>query len=433
MCQRFVVVRIAHQLMNAPRASAQGALSPLDVEAVRRDFPALHQQVNDRPLVYLDSGASSQKPDQVIEALNNYERHDHSNVHRGVHTLSQRATEAYEASRTKVQQFINAGSVKEVVFTRGTTEAINLVAQSYGRANLRSDDEVLITEMEHHANIVPWQLLCEQTGAKLKVVPFDDTGVLEMSRLKDQLTEKTRIVAVTHVSNALGTVNPVGQIIQLAHDAGAVVLVDGAQAIPHGPVDVTALECDFYTFSGHKVYGPTGIGVLYGREFLLEAMPPWQGGGDMIKTVSFDETTYNDLPYKFEAGTPHIAGAIGLGAAVDYVAALGPDRIVVHEHQLINYATERANAEKDMQIFGQAPDKAGILSFVLDGIHPHDIGTILDHEGVAIRTGHHCAMPVMTHYGVSATARASFGPYNTIDEIDVLFRAMEKVREMFRQ
>ena len=419
--------------MNAPRASAQGALSPLDVEAVRRDFPALHQQVNDRPLVYLDSGASSQKPEQVIEALNNYERHDHSNVHRGVHTLSQRATEAYEASRTKVQQFINAGSVKEVVFTRGTTEAINLVAQSYGRANLRSDDEVLITEMEHHANIVPWQLLCEQTGAKLKVVPFDDTGVLEMSRLKDQLTEKTRIVAVTHVSNALGTVNPVGQIIQLAHDAGAVVLVDGAQAIPHGPVDVTALECDFYTFSGHKVYGPTGIGVLYGREFLLEAMPPWQGGGDMIKTVSFDETTYNDLPYKFEAGTPHIAGAIGLGAAVDYVATLGLDRIAVHEHQLINYATERANAEKDMQIFGQAPDKAGILSFVLDGIHPHDIGTILDHEGVAIRTGHHCAMPVMTHYGVSATARASFGPYNTIDEIDVLFRAMEKVREMFRQ
>ena len=419
--------------MNAPRASAQGALSPLDVEAVRRDFPALHQQVNDRPLVYLDSGASSQKPEQVIEALNNYERHDHSNVHRGVHTLSQRATEAYEASRTKVQQFINAGSVKEVVFTRGTTEAINLVAQSYGRANLRSDDEVLITEMEHHANIVPWQLLCEQTGAKLKVVPFDDTGVLEMSRLKDQLTEKTRIVAVTHVSNALGTVNPVGQIIQLAHDAGAVVLVDGAQAIPHGPVDVTALECDFYTFSGHKVYGPTGIGVLYGRESLLEDMPPWQGGGDMIKTVSFDETTYNDLPYKFEAGTPHIAGAIGLGAAVDYVATLGPDRIAVHEHQLINYATERANAEKDMQIFGQAPDKAGILSFVLDGIHPHDIGTILDHEGVAIRTGHHCAMPVMTHYGVSATARASFGPYNTIDEIDVLFRAMEKVREMFRQ
>lgn len=419
--------------MNIPRASTQGALSPLDVEAVRRDFPALHQQVNDQPLVYLDSGASSQKPEQVIEALNNYERHDHSNVHRGVHTLSQRATEAYEASRTKVQQFINARSVKEVVFTRGTTEAINLVAQSYGRAKLQSDDEILITEMEHHANIVPWQLLCEQTGAKLKVVPFDDTGVLEMSRLKDQLTEKTRIVAVTHVSNALGTVNPVGQIIQLAHDAGAVVLVDGAQAIPHGPVDVTALECDFYAFSGHKVYGPTGIGVLYGRESLLEDMPPWQGGGDMIKTVSFDETTYNDLPYKFEAGTPHIAGAIGLGAAVDYVTALGSDRIAAHEYQLINYATERANAEKDMQIFGQAPVKAGILSFALDGIHPHDIGTILDQEGVAIRTGHHCAMPVMTHYGVSATARASFGPYNTIDEIDVLFRAMDKVREMFRQ
>ena len=419
--------------MNAPQASTQSAPPPLDVEAVRQDFPALHQQVNDRPLVYLDSGASSQKPEQVIEALNHYERHDHSNVHRGVHTLSQRATDAYEGSRAKVQKFINAGSVKEVVFTRGTTEAINLVAQSYGRTNLQSGDEILITEMEHHANIVPWQLLCEQTGAKLKVVPFDDTGVLEMSRFKDQLTEKTRIVAVTHVSNTLGTVNPVRQIIQLAHDTGAVVLVDGAQAIPHGPVDVTALECDFYAFSGHKVYGPTGIGVLYGRESLLEAMPPWQGGGDMIKTVGFDKTTYNDLPYKFEAGTPHIAGAIGLGAAVDYVTALGPDRIAAHEHQLINYATERASAERDMQVFGQAPDKAGILSFALDGIHPHDIGTILDHEGVAIRTGHHCAMPVMTHYGVSATARASFGPYNTIDEIDVLFRAMDKVREMFRQ
>ena len=419
--------------MNAPQASTQSAPPPLDVEAVRQDFPALHQQVNDRPLVYLDSGASSQKPEQVIEALNNYERHDHSNVHRGVHTLSQRATDAYEGSRAKVQKFINAGSVKEVVFTRGTTEAINLVAQSYGRTNLQSGDEILITEMEHHANIVPWQLLCEQTGAKLKVVPFDDTGVLEMSRFKDQLTEKTRIVAVTHVSNTLGTVNPVRQIIQLAHDTGAVVLVDGAQAIPHGPVDVTALECDFYAFSGHKVYGPTGIGVLYGRESLLEAMPPWQGGGDMIKTVGFDKTTYNDLPYKFEAGTPHIAGAIGLGAAVDYVTALGPDRIAAHEHQLINYATERASAERDMQVFGQAPDKAGILSFALDGIHPHDIGTILDHEGVAIRTGHHCAMPVMTHYGVSATARASFGPYNTVHEIDVLFRAMDKVREMFRQ
>ena len=419
--------------MNAPQASTQSAPPPLDVEAVRQDFPALHQQVNDRPLVYLDRGASSQKPEQVIEALNNYERHDHSNVHRGVHTLSQRATDAYEGSRAKVQKFINAGSVKEVVFTRGTTEAINLVAQSYGRTNLQSGDEILITEMEHHANIVPWQLLCEQTGAKLKVVPFDDTGVLEMSRFKDQLTEKTRIVAVTHVSNTLGTVNPVRQIIQLAHDTGAVVLVDGAQAIPHGPVDVTALECDFYAFSGHKVYGPTGIGVLYGRESLLEAMPPWQGGGDMIKTVGFDKTTYNDLPYKFEAGTPHIAGAIGLGAAVDYVTALGPDRIAAHEHQLINYATERASAERDMQVFGQAPDKAGILSFALDGIHPHDIGTILDHEGVAIRTGHHCAMPVMTHYGVSATARASFGPYNTVHEIDVLFRAMDKVREMFRQ
>ena len=418
--------------MKTPLASSEAAFSPLDVNAVRRDFPALHQQVNDRPLVYLDSGASSQKPEQVIEVLNNYERHDHSNVHRGVHTLSQRATEAYEASRTKVQQFINAGSVKEVVFTRGTTEAINLVAQSYGRANLQSDDEVLITEMEHHANIVPWQILCEQTGAKLKVVPFDDTGVLQVSRLKDQLTEKTRIVAVTHVSNILGTVNPVGHIIQLAHDAGAVVLVDGAQAIPHGPVDVTALDCDFYAFSGHKVYGPTGIGVLYGRESLLETMPPWQGGGDMIKTVSFDETTYNDLPYKFEAGTPHIAVAIGLGSALDYVAALGLDSIAAYEHQLINYATERASTEKDMRIFGQAPDKAGILSFALDGIHPHDIGTILDHEGVAIRTGHHCAMPVMTHYKVSATARASFGPYNTIDEIDVLFQALEKVREMFR-
>ena len=418
--------------MKKSSAALNDDILPLDVEAVRKDFPILHQRVNGRPLVYLDSGASSQKPEQVIHALSEYERRDHSNVHRGVHTLSQRATEAYEGAREKIRCFVNAGSVKEIVFTRGTTEAINLVAQSYGRSRLGPGDEVLITEMEHHANIVPWQLMCQQTGAVLKVAPFDDNGELIMARFSELLSDRTRLVAMTQVSNALGTINPVQRMVQMAHDAGAVVLIDGAQAVPHGPVDVIELDCDFYAFSGHKLYGPTGIGVLFGRESLLEAMPPWQGGGDMIKTVRFEGSTYNDLPYKFEAGTPHIAGAIGLGAAIDYATTLGMDRIAAHERQLLDYATDQASAEPGMRIFGNACEKAAILSFELDGIHPHDVGTILDHEGVAVRTGHHCAMPVMEHFGVPATTRATFGPYNTEAEVDSLFAAIGKAREMFR-
>ena len=417
--------------MNQAQATPDATLCPLDVESVRKDFPALHQKVNGRPLVYLDSGASSQKPEQVIDAVQAYERRDHANVHRGVHTLSQRATDAFEGAREKVRSFVNARSVREIVFTRGTTEAINLVAQSYGRSRLASSDEVLVTEMEHHANIVPWQLLCGQTGATLKVVPFDDNGELIMARFKELLSSQTRIVALTHVSNTLGTVNPVHQIIRMAHEAGAVVLIDGAQAVPHSAIDLMALDCDFYAFSGHKLSGPTGIGVLYGREALLDAMPPWQGGGDMIKSVRFSGSTYNDLPYKFEAGTPHISGAIGLGEAVDYVSKLGMDRIAAHVHKLLDYATAQTERVSGMRVFGNAPGKAGILSFELQGIHAHDLGTILDHEGVAIRTGHHCAMPVMEHYAVPATARATFALYNTRAEIDSLFAAIDKAREIF--
>ena len=419
--------------MKKSSAALDEDILPLDVEAVRKDFPTLHQRVNGRPLVYLDSGASSQKPEQVIHALSEYERRDHSNVHRGVHTLSQRATEAYEGAREKIRCFVNAGSVKEIVFTRGTTEAINLVAQSYGRSRLGPGDEVLITEMEHHANIVPWQLMCQQTGAVLKVAPFDDNGELIMARFSELLSDRTRLVAMTQVSNALGTINPVQRMVQMAHDAGAVVLIDGAQAVPHGPVDVIELDCDFYAFSGHKLYGPTGIGVLFGRESLLEAMPPWQGGGDMIKTVRFEGSTYNDLPYKFEAGTPDIAGAVGLGAAIDYVAGLGLDLIDEHEQQLLAYATARAAEQSGMRVIGTASDKAAILSFELNGIHPHDVGTVLDHEGIAVRTGHHCAMPVMEHFGVPATVRASFGLYNTHAEIDRLFEAIDKAQELFGQ
>ena len=418
--------------MNKAQTVSDDNLLPLDVEAVRKDFPILHQRVNGRPLVYLDSGASSQKPAQVIDAVATYERQDHANVHRGVHTLSQRATNAYEGAREKVRRLINARSVHEIVFTSGTTESINLVAQSYGRSRIGSQDEVLITEMEHHANIVPWQLLCEQTGATLKVVPFDDNGELIIARFRELLSSHTRIVALTHVSNTLGTVNPVHDITQMAHDAGAVVLIDGAQAVPHSTVDVMDLDCDFYAFSGHKLYGPTGIGVLYGRESLLDAMPPWQGGGDMIKTVRFEGSTYNDLPYKFEAGTPNIAGAIGLGEAVDYVSKIGMDRIAAHERELLDYATAQSNTLEGMQIFGNVPGKAAILLFELDDIHPHDIGTILDQEGVAIRTGHHCAMPVMEHYAIPAAARATFGPYNTKAEIDSLFAGIDKARAMFR-
>ncbi len=408
------------------------AAGGLDVARVRTEFPILHQQVRGKPLVYLDNAATTQKPKAVIEALDHYYRADNANIHRGVHTLSERATVAYEKARETVRSFINARSTKEVIFVRGATEAINLVAQTWGRVNVRAGDEILISEMEHHSNIVPWQMLCEQVGAKLKVIPINDAGELLLDQLDSLLTGRTRLVGVTHCSNALGTVNPVRKIIEKAHAAGAVVLVDGAQAVAHLPVDVQALDCDFYVFSGHKLYGPTGVGALYGKETLLDAMPPWHGGGEMIKYVTFEKTIYNDLPAKFEAGTPHIAGGIGLGAAIDYVRGVGLDTIAAHEHDLLSYATERTAEIPEMRIIGTAREKSGILSFELGRIHPHDIGTILDHQGVAIRTGHHCAMPVMQRYCVPATARASFAMYNTREEIDVFMSAVRKVIEVFR-
>jgi cysteine desulfurase/selenocysteine lyase len=403
-----------------------------DVETVRRDFPILSQEVHGKPLIYFDNAATAQKPAQVIETLDAYYRQYNSNVHRGVHTLSEKATAAYENARVKCRDFIKAASEKEIIFVRGATEAINLVAQSYGRSRFEPGDEIIISAMEHHSNIVPWQILCEQTGAVLKVIPINDDGELILEEYENLLGPKTKLVAVVHISNALGTINPVGQIIERAHDHGAVVLIDGAQAAPHTAVDVQALGCDFYTFSGHKLFGPTGIGVLYGKRALLEAMPPYQGGGDMIKMVTFEKTLYNGLPYKFEAGTPHIAGAIGLGAAVDYVNDVGLDVIAAYEHTLIEYATEAALAVDGLTLIGTAKEKTSILSFVLDEIHPHDLGTILDHEGIAIRTGHHCAMPVMDRFKVPATARASFAFYNTKGEIDKLIEGIEKAREVFK-
>ncbi len=401
------------------------------VERLRSDFPVLHQEVHGRPLVYLDNAASAQKPEAVIEAVHHYYRHDHANVHRGVHTLSERATAAFEGAREKMRRFLNARSIREIVFVRGTTEAINLVAQSYGRNRLAGEDEILITEMEHHSNIVPWQLLAGQTGARLSVVPFDDAGVLDLAQYRRLLERAPTIVALTHVSNALGTVNPIAEMVALARAAGAVVLVDGAQAAPHLGIDVQAIDCDFYALSAHKMYGPTGIGVLYGREALLEAMPPYQGGGEMIKSVSFEQNVYADLPHKFEAGTPHIAGAVGLGAAIDYVSDTGLDRIARHEHDLLDYATQALAAVDGVHLIGTAPEKAGIVSFTLEGVHPHDIATVLDHEGIAVRAGHHCAMPVMRHFGVAATVRASLGLYNTRAEIDALVTAIDAVKRMF--
>jgi cysteine desulfurase / selenocysteine lyase len=403
----------------------------LDVMRVREDFPVLHQNVHGKPLVYLDNAATTQKPRAVTEAIEHYYRHDNANVHRGVHTLSERATAGYEGARAKARDFLNARSTKEIVFVRGATEAINLVAATWGRANIREGDEVLITEMEHHSNIVPWQFLCQQAGAKLRVVPINDAGELRLDEYRRLLTDHTRLVAISHCSNALGTINPVKQMIEMARAAGAVTLVDGAQAAPHLPVDVRELGCDFYVLSGHKMYGPTGIGVLYGSESLLDSMPPYQGGGEMIKHVSFEKTVYNDLPYKFEAGTPHIAGAIGLGAAIDYLSCIGLSAIAAHEHDLLRYATKAVGEIPGLRIIGSARDKASILSFALERIHPHDVGTILDHQGVAIRTGHHCAMPVMEHYCVPATSRASFALYNTREEIDVLVAAIHKVKEVF--
>jgi cysteine desulfurase/selenocysteine lyase len=402
-----------------------------DAEQARRDFPALHQDVHGKPLVYLDSAATSLKPQSVIDAVADVYSRDCANIHRAVHLLSQRATARYEEAREKVRAFLNAARSREVVFTRGTTESINLVAQSWGRSALREGDEVLVTELEHHSNIVPWQMLCQQTGAKLVVVPMTDGGEILREAFESKLSDRTRLVAMAHVSNALGTVLPVHELIALAHGRGAVVLLDGAQAVSHAPVDVRELDCDFYAFSGHKLYGPSGIGVLYGKERLLESMPPYQGGGDMIRSVTFQETIYNELPYKFEAGTPNIAGAIGLGAAIDYFTSFDLEAVHAHESAVLRYATEALESIPGARLIGIAPGKVAVLSFLMDSAHPHDVGTIVDSEGVAIRTGHHCAQPVMDHFGIAATARASLGMYNTTDDIDALVHALGKVQELF--
>jgi len=402
-----------------------------DVERVRRDFPILTRTVHGKPLVYLDSAASAQRPLAVIRAVDDYETHSHANVHRGVHALSQEATAAFEGARERVRRFINARSTREIIFTRGTTESINLVAQSWGRARLGPGDEILITALEHHANIVPWQMVRDATGCSLVVAPIDRSGELLMDEFHRLLTPRTRLVALAHVSNALGTILPIADVIAAAHARRVPVLVDGAQAIPHTSVDVQALGADFYAFSGHKLYGPTGIGVLYGREELLAAMPPWQGGGDMILNVTFERTTYNELPYKFEAGTPNMSGAVGLGAAIDYVEALGVEAIAAHEHSLLEAATAALLEIPGLTVIGTAHHKAAVLSFVMEHIHPHDLGTILDAEGVAVRTGHHCAQPVMDYFRIPATARASFGCYNTLAEVRQLAAALRRAQEVF--
>ena len=401
------------------------------VEKIRADFPILAEKIRNKPLVYLDNAASCQKPQAVIDSIVHLYSHDYANVHRGVHTLSVRSTDKFEGARTKVKDFINAASEKEIIFVRGATEAINLVAQTYGKANIKAGDEILITAMEHHSNIVPWQMLCEQTGAILKVAPINLQGELIYDEFEKLISDKTKLVSVVHMSNALGTVNPVEKIIAAAHAKGIPVLLDGAQAIPHMAVDVQDLDCDFYVFSGHKLYAPSGIGVLYGKQALLEAMPPYQGGGDMIRKVTFEETEYNVLPYKFEAGTPNIADVVGLGAAIDYLNAIGMDKIAAYEAELLDYATEKAGQIKGLRIIGEAEHKGAILSFVLDKIHPHDIGTMLDSLGIAVRAGHHCAMPVMDFFKVPATARASFAMYNTKEEIDVLMKGIESLIEVF--
>ncbi|HEX9206965.1 MAG TPA: cysteine desulfurase [Steroidobacteraceae bacterium] len=402
----------------------------LDVAAIRRDFPILERTAHGKPLAYLDNAASSQRPRAVIDSMSKYYETCHANVHRGVHTLSQEATDLFEGAREKVRRFINARSAKEIIFVRGTTEAVNLVAQSYGRPRFGPGDEILISWLEHHANIVPWQMLCQQTGATLKVAPITRTGEVDYDAFAALLSAKTKLVALAHVSNALGTVVPVARFIQAARQRGIPILLDGAQAVPHLKVDVQALDCDFYAFSSHKMCGPTGIGVLYGREAILREMPPWQGGGDMILAVTFEKTVYNDLPSKFEAGTPAIAEAVGLGAAIDYLKALGMDRIAAAEHDLLEYANARLATVPGLNFIGTAAEKAAVVSFTIDRIHPHDLGTILDSEGVAIRTGHHCAMPVMDFFGVPATARASFAFYNTRAEIDQLVAALHTAREM---
>ncbi|MBI1807020.1 MAG: cysteine desulfurase [Ignavibacteria bacterium] len=402
-----------------------------DVDRIRTEFPILKQRVNGKPLAYLDNAATSQKPQVVIDAMNRYYLEENSNIHRGVHFLSDKATQSYEAARKKIQRFINAASHKEIIFVRGTTEAINLVAQSYGRKYFHAGDEMIISAMEHHSNIVPWQMICEEKGLTLRVIPMNDKGELFIDKFETMLNPKTKFVAVVHVSNALGTINPVQQIIEIAHRRGVPVIVDGAQAVPHMKVDVRDLDCDFYAFSAHKMYGPTGVGVLYGKQHLLEAMPPYQGGGDMIKSVTYAKTTYNDLPNKFEAGTPNIVGGVGLGATIDFMNTLDFEAATAHEHELLEYATEVLTTIKGLRIIGTAREKASVVSFVLEGIHPHDIGTILDDDGIAIRTGHHCAQPVMQCFGIPATARASFAMYNTKEEIDALVKGIYKVIEVF--
>jgi cysteine desulfurase/selenocysteine lyase len=409
-----------------------GRQSTFDVERVRREFPILQQKVNGRLLVYLDNAATAQKPESVLRALDKYYREYNSNIHRGVHYLSERATQAYEQARTAAQRFINAGDPGEVIFVRGTTEAINLVAQAYGRRHVGSGDEIIISAMEHHSGIVPWQMLCEEKGAKLRVIPINDQGELLLEEYEKLLGPRTRFVSVVHVSNALGTINPVRQIIELAHRRGVPVMLDGAQAAPHLKVDVRALDCDFYAFSSHKLYGPTGVGVLYGKARLLDAMPPYQGGGDMISSVTFEKTTYNKLPHKFEAGTPNIAGAIGLGAAIQYLNQFDWEQVEAQERDVLGYATERISSVPGVRLIGTAREKTAVISFVMDGIHPHDVGTILDQEGIAIRTGHHCAQPVMERFGIPGTARASFGLYNTRADVDALVTGLHKVLEVFQ-
>jgi cysteine desulfurase / selenocysteine lyase len=406
-------------------------MTTFPIEKIRADFPILAEKIRNKPLVYLDNAASCQKPNAVIDSISHFYRHDYANIHRGVHTLSVRATDKFESAREKVRGFINATSTKEIIFVRGATEAVNLIAQTFGKANIKAGDEIVITAMEHHSNIVPWQMLCDETGAVLKVAPMNVQGELIYPEFEALLNAKTKLVAVVHMSNALGTVNPVKQMIAAAHEKNIPVMLDGAQAIPHIPVDVQDLDCDFYVFSGHKLYGPSGIGVMYGKQALLEAMPAYQGGGDMIKTVSFEKSTYAGLPHKFEAGTPSIADVIGLGAAIDYLNEIGMANIAAYEAELLAYATQQAKQIKGLRIIGEAEDKGAILSFVLDKIHPHDIGTMLDSLGIAIRAGHHCAMPVMEFYGVPATARVSFAMYNTKEEIDVLMQGITSLIEVF--
>lgn len=406
-------------------------ISSYDVERIRQDFPILSEQVYDKPMVYFDSAASAQKPRPVIDAISNVYETQYANVHRGVHYMSQKATDAMEASRESVRAFINAADVREIIFVRGATEGINLVAHCWGHQNLSAGDEIIVSVMEHHSNIVPWQMIAEQTGAVLKVIPISDDGALDMDAYADLMSDKTKIVAITHISNALGTITPIAEIIRIAHERGVPVLVDGCQAAPHVALDMQVLDADFYVFSGHKIYGPSGIGVLYGKAALLETMPPYQGGGEMIDVVTFEKTTYADLPFKFEAGTPHISGAIGMGAAIEYINGIGLENIAAHENDLLAYGTEKLSEINSLNLVGTAPEKAAILSFVLETVHPHDVGTILDREGIAVRTGHHCAQPVMDRFDIAATIRASIGMYNTREEIDVLVAGLGRVQEIF--